>query len=176
MKSQEQKQQIIEVAKDILSRVGLEADVRMIDASPGPADKLEAKSPGALPVISIESDKDLSMFIGRNGQNLNALEHVIRLIAAKKLGAGATPEERNFVLDINDYRKTKAQYILDIARQAAGRVISTRKAETLLPMSSYERRLVHTELAIFDEIQTESVGEEPRRRVVVKPILVRGHL
>ena len=173
MKNQEQKQQIIEVAKDILSRVGLEADVKMIDA-PCPPDKPGAGIGGALPVISIESDNDLSMLIGRNGQNLNALEHVIRLIAARKLGAGETSKDWNFVLDINDYRKAKSQYILDIARQTAGRVISTQKAETLLPMSSYERRLVHTELASFTEIQTESIGEEPRRRVVVKPLLVNN--
>ncbi|MBI4120067.1 MAG: hypothetical protein HY454_01235 [Parcubacteria group bacterium] len=173
MKSQEQKQQIIEVAKDVLSRVGLEADVKMIDADTNPSDKLAA-AVGALPVISIESDKDLSMLIGRNGQNLNALEHIIRLIAARKLGAGETSKDWNFVLDINNYRKAKSQYIVDIARQTAGRVISSQRAETLLPMSSYERRLVHTELASFTEIQTESIGEEPRRRVVVKPLLVNN--
>lgn len=174
MKSEEQKQQIIEVAKDILSRVGLEADVKMTDAGPGPSDRFGAGI-GALPVVSIESDQDLSMLIGRNGQNLSAFEHVVRLIVAKKLGAGATQEERNFVVDINDYRKSKAQYVLDLARQAAQRVMGTQKAETLLPMSSYERRLVHTELASFAEIQTESIGEEPRRRVVIKPSLLVGN-
>ncbi len=163
MRTEEQKQQIIEIAKDILKRVGFEAEIKIIGAKDG-----------ALPVVSIESDKDLSMLIGRNGQNLSAFEHIARLVVAKKLGAGATQEEKNFVVDINDYRKSKAQYVLDLARQAAGRVIGNQRAETLLPMSSYERRLVHTELASFTEIQTESIGEEPRRRVVIKPLPINS--
>lgn len=109
------------------------------------------------------------MLIGKNGQNLNAFEHLIKLIINRK--AGGEEQKRNvFVVDINDYRKTKAKYILDLARSAAQKVISSRRAEALLPMSAYERRLVHTELAAYQELQTESIGEEPHRRIVIKPL------
>lgn len=109
------------------------------------------------------------MLIGRNGQNLNAFEHVIRLIVSKQIGH-QDDAQKSFVIDVNDYRKSRARYILEVAREAAQRVISNQKAEILLPMSSYERRLVHMGLASYKEVQTESIGEEPRRRVVIKPL------
>ncbi|MGD0976719.1 MAG: R3H domain-containing nucleic acid-binding protein [Minisyncoccia bacterium] len=154
--------QILSVAKELLEKVGFEAEVKLVENS------FEV---GALPVVSIESEKDLSILIGKNGQNLNALEHIIRLIAFRRVGG---PEQKipNFAVDINDYRKSRSRYILDLAKSAASRVINTQRAEALAPMSSYERRLVHTELASYKEVLTESIGEEPRRRIVIKPLVI----
>ena len=107
------------------------------------------------------------MLIGKNGQNLGAFEHLVRLVASRRL---ANPEsDLHFIVDINDYRKSRTDYLIGVAKDVAQRVIQTQRAEALSPMSSYERRLVHTELASYREIQTESVGQEPRRRIVVKP-------
>lgn len=154
--------QIIQVAKDLLERAGFSANVRMAEAGFGY---------GATPVVLIESENDLSVLIGKNGQNLNALEHLIRIISSRKTTSPEGESERpGFLVDINDYRKSRSRYILEIARHAAQRVISTQKAEALAPMTPYERRLIHTELASYKEVQTESIGEEPRRRVVVKPL------
>ena len=158
----ELKNQIIEVAQDLLKRVGFEADIRMVD---------DGFSSNSFPVLLVESEKDLSMLIGKNGQNLNAFEHLVRLMVFHK-NISQELKELNFVVDINDYRKSRARYILDLARSAASRVASSQKAEALVPMSSYERRLVHTELASNRDIQTESIGEEPRRRIVIKPLLI----
>ena len=110
------------------------------------------------------------MLIGKNGQNLNAFEHLIKLIVNRKTSGDEDQKRNVFVVDINDYRKTKAKYVLGLARSAAQKVISSRRAEALLPMSAYERRLVHTELATYKELQTESIGEEPHRRIVIKPL------
>ena len=77
-------------------------------------------------------------------------------------------EELNLILDVNDYRKSRAIYLIDLAKQAVNRVRNTQKAEALLPMTSYERRVVHMELASCPDIATESIGEEPYRRVVIK--------
>ncbi len=118
-----------------------------------------------LHVVSIQSENDLGMLIGKNGQNIKAMEHILRLLTFKKL-----PEDASFVLDVNDYRKSRASYIVEQAKTVSERVRETKRAEALFPMSSYERRLVHMELASCADIVTESVGEEPNRRVVIRSL------
>lgn len=118
-----------------------------------------------LKVVSVSSESDLSLLIGKNGQNLKAVEHIAKLITFKK-----APEQANFILDVNDYRKSRAHFVIQNAAEVANRVRETKKAEALPPMSSYERRLVHIELASHPEVETESIGEEPQRRVVIRPL------
>jgi spoIIIJ-associated protein len=161
MESEEYKNKIISTAKNLLDKIGFDGEVKFIDGN---------TEEGKLSVISIESENDLSMLIGKSGQNLGAFEHLVKLLAFRQNNA----EEKfdcNFIVDINDYRKAKAGYLIELARETARRVIQTQKAEALLPMSSYERKVVHTELASFKEVETESIGQDPRRRIVVKPQL-----
>lgn len=158
METEDKKNKIIEITKNLLNKVGFDGKVKFVE---------NGSIGSKFATISIESDDDLSMLIGKGGQNLCALEHLVRLIVARKM---PDPEGNfNFIVDINDYRKSRTDYLAGVARDVAQRVIQTQKAEALTPMNSYERRLVHTELASFKEIQTESVGQEPRRRVIVKP-------
>jgi spoIIIJ-associated protein len=158
----EQNNQIIEIVKELLGKMGFEAGARLVEGG------FEGSS---FPVLSIESDNDLSMLIGKNGQNLNALEHLIRLIIFRKNG-DQNQNSSNFAVDINDYRKSRTKYILETAKNAVSRVVASQRAEALAPMSSYERRIVHTELASCKDIHTESIGEEPRRRIVIKPLII----
>ncbi len=73
-------------------------------------------------------------------------------------------------VDINNYRKERENLIVEIAKAAARKAIAS-KADVKLPaMNSYERRLVHTELATRPDIKSESTGEGKDRSVVVKPI------
>lgn len=115
-------------------------------------------------LVSVYTPENARFLIGKNGQNLKSLEQVLRAMFLKKL-----TDFSNIVVDVNDYRKERAMYIADIAREAVARVRSSQKAETLLPMSAYERRIVHMELALCPDIATESIGLEPNRRIVVKP-------
>lgn len=118
--------------------------------------------PGFL--VSIYAPEETRFLIGRNGQNLQALEHIVRVICAREeFGHYA------ITLDVNDYRKTRAAHATETARLAVSRVRDTQKPEALAPMSSYERRIVHMELAACSDVATESIGEEPQRRVVIKP-------
>ena len=113
--------------------------------------------------VAIYTPENARFLIGRDGQNLKSLEHIIRAMFLKKMDDLA-----NIVLDVNDYKKSRSSYLIDIARQAVMRVRSTQKAEALLPMSSYERRIVHMELASYPDIATESIGTDPQRRIVIK--------
>ena len=106
------------------------------------------------------------ILIGEKGETLFAIQHLLKLIIKRKIGI----EEIFYIdLDIDDYKKKKAIYLKEMARSAAEEVILTKKEKILPPMSAYERRIVHMELAEFAGIATESIGEEPERRIVINP-------
>ena len=130
-----------------------------IEAREEPAD---SHGEGAV-VVSVQTLDNARFLIGKNGQNMKALEHVLRAMLVKD------GKEGTIILDVNDYKKSRATYLIDVAKQTVTRVRNTQKAEALFPMSAYERRIVHMELAAYPDIATESVGAEPQRRVVIKP-------
>jgi spoIIIJ-associated protein len=115
-------------------------------------------------VVEIHTPDNARFLIGKNGQNLRSLEQILRAIFLKKM-----PEINNIVVDVNDYKRSRTDYLVELARQAVTRVRSTQKAEALTPMTGYERRVVHMELASYPDIATESIGAEPNRRIVIKP-------
>ena len=86
------------------------------------ADKEADKDSQAL-LVSIYTPEDARFLIGKNGQNLKAFEHLLRAMFLKR-----AKEVSNIVLDVNDYRKSKASFVVDLARQAVTRVRSTQKA------------------------------------------------
>jgi spoIIIJ-associated protein len=119
---------------------------------------------GALQV-AVQTPEHGNLLIGKNGQNLKALEHIARTIWAR---GGQMP--RAITIDVNGYRAERTQELARLVKDTALRVQQTRKSEALDPMTSYERRVVHTELAAYSDLVTESIGQEPYRRVVIKPL------
>ncbi len=115
--------------------------------------------------VAIQAPEHGNLLIGKNGQNLKALEHVVRILWMRQ-----NPENRSVLIDVNDYRAEHTKQLVASVREAAVRVQQTRKSEALEPMTAYERRVVHTELATFSDLATESVGADPHRRVVIKPL------
>jgi len=118
--------------------------------------------------INIKTEEP-RILIGERGETLSEIQHLLKLILKRKIKA-EKPEEPFFIdLDINDYKKKKIDYLKEVAKSAAEEVLMTKKEKELPPMSSYERRIVHLELAQRTDIVSESVGEEPERRIVIKP-------
>lgn len=115
--------------------------------------------------VAITTAEDGRLLIGKNGQNLNALEHIVRMVSLRH-----HPEQRVVSVDINNYHAEQTQQLVTMIRTTAERVQQTRRSEALEPMTSYQRRIVHTELASYGGLATESVGQDPHRRVVIKPI------
>jgi spoIIIJ-associated protein len=72
-------------------------------------------------------------------------------------------------IDISGYKKKKIEYLKELARSIADEVSLTKKEIILDPMPSFERRIIHLELASRPDVTTESIGKEPKRRVVIKP-------
>jgi spoIIIJ-associated protein len=104
------------------------------------------------------------VLIGERGNILICLQKVLKTILGRKL-------EKIFYLDldINDYKKKKTQYLKEMARKIADEVVLEKQEKILPPMSPYERRIVHLELADRKNITTQSVGREPERRIIIKP-------
>lgn len=152
------KTRVTDLANQLFKKMGFEARVEASLQSD--KDNLVTLS------VATEGD-DSGVLIGKQGVNLEAMEHLLRVMVSKN----SDQPRVNLILDINDYRKAKTQHLVDTAKEAAARVVVTARAEALYPMTSYERRLVHMELASYKNIETESIGEGSQRRIVIKPSL-----
>ncbi len=124
---------------------------------------VEVATDGSLSVGVFIHDADL--YIGEDGRNIRDFENILRLVIKKQAGSIFIVH-----LDINNYRELKNETLRELAKKAARRARFYKTPVALEAMSSYERRIIHTELAIHPDIKTESSGEGINRRVVVKYI------
>ena len=108
--------------------------------------------------------EDPQILIGERGQTLFEIQHLLKAILKREIS------ENFYVdLDINDYKKKKIEYLKELARSVADEVSLTKKERVLSPMPAYERRIIHLEIAERKDVTTESIGQEPERRVVIRP-------
>lgn len=116
-------------------------------------------------VVSFEIETETpEILIGRNGQVLINTQYLLSKILNKQIG------ERIFVdFDINQYKRKKTDYLKEMAKNTADEVSLTERERVLPPMTPFERRIIHLALSEREDVKTESVGEEPERRVVIKP-------
>ncbi|MFC1629848.1 protein jag [Patescibacteria group bacterium] len=106
------------------------------------------------------------ILVGERGQTLAEVQHLLKLIIRRKLDI---QEQFYISLDVNDYKKKKMEYLKELARTTADEVSLSKEEKHLMPMPAYERRIIHLELASRPDIATESIGETPERRVVIRP-------
>jgi spoIIIJ-associated protein len=107
---------------------------------------------------------DLGVLIGRRGEKLASLQHLVNLIVAKREG-----EWHRIAVDVENYRGRREEQLRDVAERAAKRVAQSGKIIQLEPMPAVERRIVHMALVENPRVRTQSVGVEPNRRIVVLP-------
>lgn len=108
--------------------------------------------------------KEPKLLIGEKGEVLSDLQHLIKAMIKKKI-----KENFHFDLDVNGYKKRKINYLRELAKTLADEVSLTKKEKILPPMPAYERRIIHLELASRPDVTTQSTGQEPNRRVIIKP-------
>jgi len=106
--------------------------------------------------------KDMGLVIGRKGETLNALQYIVGLIINRQ-----REERLRVILDVEDYRKKREESLEALAIRLSEKVKETRKNIVMRPMSSQERRIVHTALQGDPNITTYSIGEEPNRKLVI---------
>lgn len=114
-------------------------------------------------IVEINGD-DLSILIGKRAETLNALQYITRLIVGKEVGRGI-----NLTVDVEGYRSRRERSLRQLAQRMASQAIKSGRRQTLEPMPANERRFIHIELKDNDQVTTESVGEEPRRKVTIIP-------
>lgn len=112
--------------------------------------------------VTIFSDNN-SILIGKNGKNIAALQLLMRQMVNSKL-----TNTLSIILDVGNYKEKRAKSIEALAKRLAREAHKTKTEVTMDSMNSYERRLVHEVLANDRYVYTESVGEEPNRKVVIK--------
>jgi spoIIIJ-associated protein len=107
---------------------------------------------------------DLSVLIGRRSETLAAFQYIASLIVGK--------EEQQFVqltVDVEGYRDRREKQLIQMAKRMADQVAKSGRRQTLEPMPSGERRIIHIALRDHPDVKTESTGEEPYRKVVIIP-------
>ena len=114
-------------------------------------------------VILIIKGSDVSHFIGYKGKTIESFQSILNSMLQRE-----DEDYAKVFVEVNDYKKQKEEKLKRLANKMANNVIRFRKPIRLEPMSAYERLIIHTELANRDDVETESIGEEPRRRVVIK--------
>lgn len=154
---------IATIKEQLVEAINKMADFMSLECQAEVKDETDDKG-GKTILVSVHTPDNARFLIGKNGQNLKAIEHVLRAMFLKKIEGVCS-----IAVDVNDYKKSRSDYVVEVARQVVTRVRSTQKAESLFPMSGYERRIVHMELASCPDIATESIGAEPNRRIVIKP-------
>jgi len=118
-----------------------------------------------LNVVGDGADREaLGSLIGRKGERLSALQHLVNLMLSRRTG-----QWTRVLVDVEDYRGRRERQLAELAARAAERVGETGKMLQLEPMPALERRWIHLALRDNDTVATQSIGEEPNRRVVVLP-------
>jgi spoIIIJ-associated protein len=107
---------------------------------------------------------DLDMLVGSNGETLDALQELTRLAVLRQ-----AKRRVRLLIDINGFRARQREQLISMVKATVERVVSTREDYEFQPMTPAERKIVHDAVAAMDGARTESLGEEPHRRVVIRP-------
>lgn len=163
MDKQKIQKKIKEITDEFLKKTTFETEVEILFLKS--SEKLvETSQKDNIFFINLKT-KEPQILIGEKGETLLEIQHLLRVILRKQINV----EELFYIdLDINEYKKKKAIYLKEIVREIVEEVVLTKKEKILPPMSSYERRIIHLELSGYPNITTESIGQEPERRIVIK--------
>lgn len=106
---------------------------------------------------------EMKHLIGYKGKTIEAFQSILNSMLQRE-----DEEYAKVFVEINDYKKKKEEKLRKLANKMAANCVKFRRPIRLEPMSAYERLIIHRELADRTDVETESIGEEPRRRVVIK--------
>ena len=150
---------ILDTAEAIISKLlyhmGLEAQVS--------AHYGEARD-NRRPIMVDVRGSDLGVLIGRHGETLDSFQYVAALMIGKETGQFV-----HVVVDVEGHRDRRERQLRQLAQRMAEQVLKTGRKLTLEPMRAAERRIIHLELREHPAVTTESVGEEPHRKVTIIP-------
>jgi spoIIIJ-associated protein len=142
------------ILETLMGHLGFDANV---EVAAGETSRLNVVAQG-------DDRESLGALIGRKGERLSALQHLVNLMLSKEMGSWT-----RVLVDVEDYRGRRERQLRELADRAAARVMETGKMLQLEPMPALERRWIHLTLRDHAGVATQSIGEEPNRRVVLVP-------
>ena len=146
-----------EILENLLELLELEASVVVQE------DTSQESADMTGPVLLNINGDDLGILIGRRGQTLAALQYIARIIASHRLKTKVP-----LAIDVEGYRERRIQSLQVLAQRLADHVVSHRESMPMQPMTAYERRIIHMELADDPDVTTHSIGTDDGRRVVIE--------
>ncbi|PWH18470.1 MAG: hypothetical protein DDG59_05890 [Anaerolineae bacterium] len=149
--------QVEQIVSRLLQEMRIRAQVR--------ASYIQPSNASDIPPIQVDiRGKDLTILIGPQAETLNALQYIVNLMMGKQTGRSIP-----ILIDVEGYRSRRENQLRRLARKMAEQALKTGRRQVLEPMPANERRIVHLELRDFQGVTTESIGEEPRRKVTIIP-------
>lgn len=116
--------------------------------------------------ITVQGGDDYGLLIGKRGQTIDALQLLCYQAAFRGLR-----ERKRVVVDAAGYRERRRETLEGRADRAAEQALTSNHVIEMDPMSAQERRVVHERLKERAGVETYSEGDEPRRCVVVAPLV-----
>lgn len=110
-------------------------------------------------VVNVDG-KDIRYLIGEKGSTLNSIEYLLSSVKPFK--------NIKVVIDSNNYKEKREESLRELARKKGKKVLTTGRSIKLNPMSARERKIIHEEISFIKGLRTESVGEEPKRYLVIR--------
>ena len=151
MISQEAIEKIKKITREFFEKTSFEVEIEFLPVK-------EETLP-----VKIQTEEP-QILIGEGGQTLADIQHLLKVVLKKEI------QESFYIdLDINGYKEKKINYLKEMARSVADEVALSKKEKMLAPMPAYERRIIHLELAGRNDVSSESIDQEPERRVVIRP-------
>lgn len=139
-----------EILEGILTRMGLDYPVETIESEESVTLRISGDGSGLL--------------IGRGGQTLDAIQYIINKVINKD-----RLDRRIVVLDTEEYRGKREEYLLSLAAKLSHKVKKSRKPVTISNMSARDRRIIHLALKDDPGLLTKSRGEGAYRKIVILP-------
>jgi spoIIIJ-associated protein len=118
--------------------------------------------------LEIQSDRE-GILIGKHGRTLESLQFLINRMVNKQL-----KEPMRVVLDINDYRKRRADILKKMALRLGEKVKRMGHALTIGPFNAHDRRIIHITLQEDPSLRTESFGEGALKKISIIPKAKEG--
>ena len=149
---EEQADQAVEFTRGLVEAFGAKAEV---------ASHLEDED---TVLVDVTGD-NLGLLVGPRGATLAAVEELVRTVVQRQTGGHGARVH----VDVGGYRAKRREALSEFARQLAERVREEDAEQSLEPMGASDRKVVHDVVAEMEGVSTTSEGEEPRRRVVIRP-------
>ncbi len=156
MMSKENLNQIKKITSEFFEKAGFETEIEVKE--------------GENSIIHIDlSTNEPQILIGERGRTLAEIQRLLSVMLKRQIYSTGSEQSPFYIdVDIQDYKKKKKEYLKELAQSIADEVALSKEEKILPSMPAYERRIIHLELEGRNDVSSESIGEEPERKIIIK--------